>query len=127
MRETILENPDELGTEQRYVYNQQFHTAVLDAAGNTLLRIAAQPIFSILQTNLSRETMSPRFPARVNDDHRSILEAIEAGDGDAAAEEMRKHLAYLSRTYKSMWRQGVPRDRPPGARGPTDPQGPSEN
>ena len=40
LRETILENPDELGTEQRYVYNQQFHTAVLDAAGNTLLRIA---------------------------------------------------------------------------------------
>ena len=124
LRETILENPDELGTEQRYVYNQQFHTAVLDAAGNTLLRIAAQPIFSVLQTNLSRETMSPRFPARVNDDHRSILEAIEAGDGDAAAEEMRKHLAYLSRTYKSMWRQGVPRDRLRGAQGPTGPQGP---
>ena len=122
LRETILENPDELGTEQRYVYNQQFHTAVLDAAGNTLLRIAAQPIFSILQTNLSRETMSPRFPARVNDDHRSILEAIEAGDGDAAAEEMRKHLAYLSRTYKSMWRQGVPRDRLRGAQGPTGAQ-----
>ena len=124
LRETILENPDELGTEQRYVYNQQFHTAVLDAAGNTLLRIAAQPIFSVLQTNLSRETMSPRFPARVNDDHRSILEAIEAGDGDAAAEEMRKHLAYLSRTYKSMWRQGVPRDRLRGAQGPTGAQGP---
>ena len=122
LRETILENPDELGTEQRYVYNQQFHTAVLDAAGNTLLRIAAQPIFSVLQTNLSRETMSPRFPARVNDDHRSILEAIEAGDGDAAAEEMRKHLAYLSRTYKSMWRQGVPRDRLRGAQGPTGAQ-----
>ena len=111
LRKTILENPEDFGTEQRYAYNQEFHTAVLDAAGNTLLRIAAQPIFSILQTNLSRETMSPRFPARVNDDHRAILEAIEAGDGDAAAEEMRKHLTYLSRTYKSMWRQGAPRER----------------
>ena len=112
MRNTILEHPDEIASEQRYAYNQEFHTAVLDAAGNTLLRIAAQPIFSILQTNLSRETMSPRFPGRVNDDHRAILEAIEAGDGDGAAEEMRKHLVYLSRTYKSMWRQSGPRDRP---------------
>src|SRR5437763_4227915 len=40
LRKTILENPDELGPEQRYAYNQEFHTAVLDAAGNTLLRIA---------------------------------------------------------------------------------------
>ena len=118
MRNTILEQPDEVASEQRYAYNQEFHTAVLDAAGNTLLRIAAQPIFSILQTNLSRETMSPRFPGRVNDDHRAILEAIEAGDGDAAAEEMRKHLVYLSRTYKSMWRQSGPRDRPAADQGP---------
>ncbi len=113
LRGTILDDPDELAVEQRYIYNQEFHTAVLDAAGNTLLRIAAQPIFSILQTNLSRETLSPRFPGRVNDDHRAILEAIEAGDGDAAAEEMRKHLVYLSRTYKSMWRPDGPHDRAP--------------
>ena len=53
MRNTILEHPDEIASEQRYAYNQEFHTAVLDAAGNTLLRIAAQPIFSILQTNLA--------------------------------------------------------------------------
>jgi DNA-binding FadR family transcriptional regulator len=114
LRKSILEDPDKLAVEQRYAYNQEFHTAVLDAAGNTLLRIAAQPIFSILQTNLSRETLSPRFPTRVNDDHRAILEAIEDGDGDAAAEEMRKHLGYLSRTYKSMWRSRGPRDRPAG-------------
>ena len=66
--------------------------------------------------------MSPRFPGRVNDDHRAILEAIEAGDGDAAAEEMRKHLVYLSRTYKSMWRQSGPRDRPAADQFPPDPQ-----
>ena len=59
MRNTILEHPDEIASEQRYAYNQEFHTAVLDAAGNTLLRIAAQPIFSILQTNLSPRDDEP--------------------------------------------------------------------
>jgi GntR family transcriptional repressor for pyruvate dehydrogenase complex len=117
LRRAILEDPCSLPIEQRYLYNQEFHSAVLDAAGNTLLRIAAQPIFSILQTNFSRETLSPRFPERVNDDHRAILTAIERGDGDGAAEEMRRHLGYLSRTYKSMWRQGRAQDRPGGPPG----------
>ena len=61
-------------------------------------------MFSVLQTRLSREEMSDRFARRLNDDHRAILAAIEAGDSDAAGEEMRKHMAYLSRTYKKMWR-----------------------
>ncbi|MGN6167850.1 MAG: FCD domain-containing protein, partial [Solirubrobacteraceae bacterium] len=80
---------------------------------NTLLRIAAQPIFSILQTNVSRQALGARFGERVDRDHRAILDAIEQGDGDAAAAAMDKHLRYLSRTYRSMWTPGPrqPRDQ----------------
>ncbi|MBV8953017.1 MAG: FadR family transcriptional regulator, partial [Solirubrobacterales bacterium] len=107
LRETIVDPTSELPAEERFIYNEGFHSALLDGAGNTLLRIAAQPIFSVLQTNFSREALSPRFAARVDEDHRAILVAIEHGDSEAAAAEMRKHLDYLSRTYTSMWRQGV--------------------
>jgi GntR family transcriptional repressor for pyruvate dehydrogenase complex len=107
LRQTVVE-PAGLPVEEQFLHNKEFHGAVLDGAGNTLLRIAAQPIFSILQTNLTREALSARFAERVDRDHRAILEAIERGDGDAAAAEMDGHLRYLSRTYKSMWTAGRP-------------------
>ena len=66
---------------------------MLDGCGNTLVCIAAQPVFSVLQTRLRRERMPDSFARRLDDDHRAILEAIERGDSDAAGEEMRKHIA----------------------------------
>jgi DNA-binding FadR family transcriptional regulator len=106
LRETILADPAKVSTEEQFVYNKEFHSALLDSAGNTLLRIAAQPIFSVLQTSLSREALSPYFAEQVHEDHREILAAIEHGDGAAAADAMRRHLGYLSRTYTGMWRPG---------------------
>lgn len=102
LRATIIE-PAALAVEEQFLYNKEFHSILLDGAGNTLLRIAAQPIFSVLQTNLSRDALSPRFATQVEQDHRAILTAIERGDGDAAAAEMDRHLDFLSGTYTSMW------------------------
>ncbi len=104
LRDTIVEDPAVLGTDEHYVLNKEFHTAVVDGCQNTLICIAAQPVFSVLQHRLSREQMSNAFAKRLNEDHRAIFNAIEAGDGEAAADEMRKHMAYLSKTYKKMWR-----------------------
>lgn len=106
LRGTIPDDPARLNAQQRFLYNEEFHTAVLDGCRNTVLRIAAQPIFSVLQTNLSREATPASFAKRINDDHRAILAAIENGDDDGAATEMQRHLAYLSRTYTKMWRHG---------------------
>lgn len=105
LRQTVVTSSG-LAVDEQFHYHKEFHSALLDAAGNTLLRIAAQPVFSILQTNLSREALSARFAARVDRDHRAILAAIERRDDHAAAAEMDSHLRYLSRTYKSMWRAG---------------------
>jgi DNA-binding FadR family transcriptional regulator len=105
LRRAVVE-PAGLPVEEQFLHNKEFHGAVLDGADNTLLRIAAQPIFSILQTNLTREDLGARFAERVDRDHRAILDAIERGDSDAAAAAMDRHLRYLSRTYKSMWTPG---------------------
>lgn len=110
LRATIIE-PAALAVEEQFLYNKQFHSVLLDGAGNTLLRIAAQPIFSVLQTNLTRDALSPQFARRVEQDHRAILTAIEHGDGDAAAAEMDRHLDFLSGTYTSMWHSRSVPDR----------------
>lgn len=104
LRATIPGHPEGLPTPEQFTHNRDFHTAVLDAADNALLRIAAQPVFLVLQTRLSRQGVDDRFSRRVHDDHEAILAAIESGDGDAAAAEMHAHVDYLRDVYGKMWR-----------------------
>jgi GntR family transcriptional repressor for pyruvate dehydrogenase complex len=108
MHATIPEDPGALTAEEHYVMNKDFHSAVVVASRNTLLRIATQPIYSVLQTNLDRSHMGasfPTFPTQVNDDHREILEAIEAGDPELAEQRMHEHLVFLRETYERSWRE----------------------
>ncbi len=104
LRETIPDEPLRLGPDQQFVYNQDFHSVVLDGCGNTLLSIAAQPIFGVLQRNLARSTLGARFHRAINDQHRSIAAAIEAGDAEAAGDEMHAHLGFLRPYYEQAWR-----------------------
>jgi DNA-binding FadR family transcriptional regulator len=105
LRETIPDEPLRLGPDQQFVYNQDFHHVVLDGCGNTLLSIAAQPIFGVLQRNLARSTLGERFHSAINDQHRAIAAAIEAGDAESAGGEMHAHLAFLRPYYEQAWRQ----------------------
>jgi GntR family transcriptional regulator, transcriptional repressor for pyruvate dehydrogenase complex len=102
LRSCIIE-PEEIGTEQQFALNTAFHSAILDASGNTLLRIAGQPIFGLLQTNMRRREIRTDTLGQVNEDHRHILDAIEAGDADEAERHMREHLAFLRETYLRLW------------------------
>ena len=95
----------DLGTQEQFIYNKDFHSQVVLASGNTLLSIAAQPIFSVMQTNLSRSTLGRRFHDQINADHHAIAEAISAGDEDRAAAEMHRHLTYLRPFYEKAWRR----------------------
>ena len=61
LRSTIIGDPSELGTGAHYIVNTEFHTALLDASGNTLVCIAAQPVFAVLQTSLRRARMPDSF------------------------------------------------------------------
>jgi len=75
------------------------------SAGNTLLSIAAQPIFLVLHANLSRTDLGRRVHKQVHADHQAIAAAIAAGDEDAAANEMHSHLAFLRPAYERAWRK----------------------
>lgn len=107
MRGSIVDDPARRSTEEQFEHNKGFHSAVMSASGNTLLLIAAQPIFSVLQTNLSRSSLDERFHRRIHDDHELIAGAIEVGDSGAAEEEMRKHLEFLHGVYEKIWRPGT--------------------
>ena len=95
------------GAQEEFTYNEEFHSVVLEASGNALLVIAAQPIFTVLQTHLARSTLARRFYRAVHDHHRSIAGAIEAGDARGAEREMREHLAFLRPFYEQAWRRAL--------------------
>jgi DNA-binding FadR family transcriptional regulator len=93
-----------LSTEQQFAYNKGFHSAVVEASRNTLIVIAAQPIFSVLQTNLARSVLDQAFYRTINDHHREIADAIGRGDCDASGDLMHEHLAYLRPFYETAWK-----------------------
>lgn len=106
LRATLLPSDSELPADAQYQHNKEFHAVLVGACGNSLLRIAAQPIFYVLQNNLARSTLTLEFPRKVCSEHGEILEAIEAGDPDLAEERMRFHLGELQGVYEKIWRHG---------------------
>jgi DNA-binding FadR family transcriptional regulator len=104
LREAIPDEPLRLGPQRQFVYNQDFHLAVIEGSRNQLLTIAAAPVFAVLQTNLARSKLGVRFHRTINEHHRGIVAAIEAGDADQAGYEMYGHLEWLRPYYERAWR-----------------------
>jgi GntR family transcriptional repressor for pyruvate dehydrogenase complex len=105
LRATLLAEDDGLSLYEQYLHNKEFHAVLVDISGNALLRIAAQPIFFVLHTHLTRTRLTSAFPRKVCDEHREILSAIETRDPDRAETLMRQHLQYLAGVYRGIWRQ----------------------
>jgi DNA-binding FadR family transcriptional regulator len=106
LRATTLDAGGVDGLHAQYVRNREFHRVLVDACRNPLLSIAAQPIFSVLHTNIVRSGLSADFSETICKDHRVILDAIESGSAEQAEAEMRTHLEYLSGVYREIWLHG---------------------
>ena len=104
LRAAIPAQPLELGAQEQFAFNSDFHSVVLEASGNILLAIAAQPVFDVLQTRLVRSSLGSRFHRTINAHHRAIVAAIAAGDEDAAGLAMHDHVEYLRPFYEKAWR-----------------------
>jgi GntR family transcriptional regulator, transcriptional repressor for pyruvate dehydrogenase complex len=104
LRESIPGDTLRLGADEQFLYNRDFHTVVIEACGNTMLAVAAQPIFVVLRTHLSRSVLGSAYHRAINEHHHRIADAIEAGDEVAASDEMRDHLEFLRPYYERAWR-----------------------
>jgi GntR family transcriptional repressor for pyruvate dehydrogenase complex len=104
LRAAIPGQPLRLDTQAQFAYNAAFHSIVIEASGNTLLSIAAQPVFAVLQTHLARSRLGRKFQRAINDHHREIASAIESEDERGAGERMYAHLEFLRPYYEQAWR-----------------------
>ena len=90
MDELDIEDPQ----RDDYIHYMQldirFHHAILDAADNAIMRDMVTHLYR--RMNAVRLTANPhRFNPSISE-HRRILDAIEAGDGDAACEAALHHI-----------------------------------
>jgi GntR family transcriptional repressor for pyruvate dehydrogenase complex len=103
MRRAIPEAPLTLSVDEQFVHNREFHFRLVQAAGNPMLSIAAQPIFVVLQTHLRRTELTDGAHSDINGAHREIADALDAGDAAAAEDAMRRHLHDLRPGYERTW------------------------
>ena len=97
----VKSREDERSQGRELIANWNFHTLVVLAANNPLLELMAEPIFHVLQTRFAQIKAPATFRKRVDDDHRTIAEAILSDDPVAASAAMLEHLEYLRPSYQS--------------------------
>jgi DNA-binding FadR family transcriptional regulator len=105
LRASIPPDSPRIEAREEFLHNAEFHTTLIEACGNTLLYIAAQPVFSALQTHLARSQLGRRFHVEIHRHHVRIVAAIEAGDASSAGTEMQSHLEFLVPFYEKAWRE----------------------
>lgn len=87
--------------------NERFHQVMLAASGNPLVEVMTRPLFRVLSERIERDRAPAEFWDAVDDDHARILDHLERGDAEGAAEEMRRHLAELAGVYRGLDRANV--------------------
>ena len=95
----------QLTASEQFAVNKDFHSTLIGACGNQLIVIAAQPLFTVLQTHLVRSSLGRSFHSGIHEQHRGITAAIAGGRPDEAEGEMRAHLDFLRPYYDRAWKQ----------------------
>ena len=79
-----------------------FHTTILEAAGNRLVRALTEPVYSVLQIRYLNDHVDDQLAQTIAGDHGRILEAVAQRDPIAAADTMAAHLTHLRGTYERL-------------------------
>lgn len=100
----LRELVDHHGVSRDVVFqrNRDVHQRILQVSGNRLHLLMTEPVFRLLQQRTTAEPRSRSFWDEIAGEHRTIVEAIVEGDGEAAATAMRAHLRRLAPIYLPM-------------------------
>jgi DNA-binding FadR family transcriptional regulator len=82
-------------TETLASTDADIHRTLAAAAGNRVVQALTDWIFDVVQPSLIEILQPAGVRARILEQHRALLAAVEQGDAERAEEEMREHLLYL--------------------------------
>jgi GntR family transcriptional repressor for pyruvate dehydrogenase complex len=84
------------------ILDSRFHDKLYITGGNAVLRRIADGLYNLGLEIRRQATAEPGAIERSTDDHRKIVEAILAGDPDAAALAMKRHLDNIEESTRRM-------------------------
>jgi len=87
--------------------DQDFHSALAEAAGNATLTDLLHVVRSLLQVYADRAVHDPGDAERAVAEHEAVLEAVKSGDGDAAASAMAVHMTTAAARLLPSDREGT--------------------
>ena len=86
----------------------EFHREIAAIAGNPLLTALTQAVFGWLKEFHHRAVSVPGLETLTIEEHRAVLDGIEAGDPTQAAKAMRDHLTRANALYRTPNALGQP-------------------
>ena len=96
--QSLLEAMDRPGLEymESIRHDFEFHRKLVEIAGNELFVNVLQVVRDLIIAAMIQTTPKPRAREETSRFHLDILEAVRAGDPDAAERAMRRHMDTLS-------------------------------
>jgi GntR family transcriptional repressor for pyruvate dehydrogenase complex len=73
-----------------------FHSAMAKATGNPLFELVTRPLYHVRYGEDVVDDLPDRYWARIDADHRELLECVRRGDPEAATGAARSHLDYIA-------------------------------
>ena len=88
--------------------DRRFHLLIAQASGNSWIRHALENVFASMGSAMRESRRLWLFgeraeTARLLEEHRTILERIEAADADGAAKTMEGHLVKVARALRQLF------------------------
>lgn len=89
-------------TDAYYRANEQFHMLIYEASGNSFLTGEAKRLHKRLQPFRRLQLRARGRMMQSLEEHRAILAALEAGNGAAAADSLRGHVAVQGEKFQDL-------------------------
>jgi len=86
---------------EKFREHRHFHSIVLEASGNGLLKLMNDPVFAVLRAQFWRPEMPTEYWAGVDHDHQEIRQLLEARDVEGVTIAMRDHLVRIRPAYRA--------------------------
>jgi DNA-binding FadR family transcriptional regulator len=81
--------------------HNEFHAAVAKATANPLFELITRPLYQVGVDERLKVEMPAGYWARIDADHRELLERLEQSDPEGATTVARRHLDYIARTNQA--------------------------
>ena len=102
LKECVEFESNELDDEDKFIESDvKFHKVLFETVDNSFLQQFATSLHILGKASREITGHIPGVVEQSLDDHKHILQAIEAGDGDAAAAAMRQHLSNVRDAFRS--------------------------